>query len=151
MAVHFSYRTQHGAEKFSTTAAESFRNVASRNTPTRLLDYKNVRSSTKVCTSRGEPTESSIRLWSRGFRRPPFRSGRRCRPVLPWPTSSSTPRKSAGEPSTHRTWSPSSVPALETRQVGARSQSGGRVLHSASDGLRTIAGWRQAGHPLSQR
>ena len=30
---------------------------------------------------------------------------------LPWPTSSSTPHKPAGVPSTHRIWSPSSAPA----------------------------------------
>ena len=33
------------------------------------------------------------------------------RPELPWPTSSSTPHKPAGVPSTHRIWSPSSAPA----------------------------------------
>ncbi len=45
----------------------------------------------------------------------PTRVRDRARPELPWPTSSSTPHKPAGVPSTHRTWSPLSAQARTSK------------------------------------
>ena len=53
-----------------------------------------------------ESTFATVRLRQRVTKGPD-----RARPELPWLTSSSTPHKPAGVPSTHRIWSPSSAPA----------------------------------------